>query len=655
MMADLIVLGIAAAALSGIPALFMRSAPARGQRAAVLSMSAAMAFGLAGAVSVLSGRGSANAAILSPDALSAFFLVPVFLTGGLGSLYGLGYWPAAEHRNNAGKLQLFWGLLIAGMALLVTAKTAPSFLLGWEVMALSAFFLVSAEDHLAESRKAGWVYFVATHIGTLSLFALFAYWRSETGSFDLEPIRAGSVGPGAENALFFLALIGFGLKSGIMPLHFWLPGAHANAPSHVSALLSGVVLKMGVYGLVRWLSLIPFPPLAWGAVLLFLGVLSGLLGIIFAVGQRDVKRLLAYSSIENIGIIFMALGLALVGVTLHKPTWTVLGLAACLLHVWNHSFFKVLLFMGAGSIVHGMDTRKLDRMGGLAKTMPYTATMFLIGSLAVCGLPPLNGFIGESILYLGLLQGSLTALAVPALAMIGALALVGFVKAYGAIFLGAARTIEAETAHESPLAMKAAMAPFAFLCVAVGLTPTLVSPVLDSAIVVWSGRTYSTVPRVAETIPLGPIALASTLVALAIAASLILAHIAAATRRRSGALKTGTWDCGYAAPSPRMQYNGSSFSEPAVSFFAWLLRPRVKGKQVEGIFPDQAAMSSKVDDAVLDRVLMPLSRRLERRFRWVRRFQQGLAQQYLLYIFVAILILLGSLVPFKSLIARVFV
>lgn len=649
---DPIVWAIILSALSGLPSAFMMARSRIGQQTATACMLAAMGLGLFGAVSVL--LGGAAGPYLQPDALSAFFLVPVFLAGGMGSVYGLGYWKAEEHPGNARKLQVFWGLLPAGMAMLVVAKNAAFFLLGWEIMALSAFFLVSTEDEAAESRKAAWVYFIATHIGTLTLFGLFAFWRHKTGSFAFTPAAGNGIGAGALNALFFLALVGFGLKAGIMPLHFWLPGAHAASPSHVSAVLSGVVLKMGVYGLMRWVSLLPAPPAAWGSVLLVLGAAGGLLGILFAIGQRDLKRLLAYSSVENIGIILMAFALAVLGKTYHRPEWIALGLAGALLHVWNHSFFKVLLFMTAGSVVHGAGTRQMDKLGGMAKRMPFTAGMFLLGSLAVCALPPLNGFISELLLYLALMQGSLTIVAAPILATIGALALTAFVKAYGAVFLGAGRTEAAGRAHEAPAAMRAAMVPFALLCVAAALAPEALAPFLDRIAAAWAGPDAGEIPRLASLLPLGVFGRASLAVAAAGALCVGAAALAVRSRRRRALSAIGTWDCGYAAPDARMQYTGSSFVQPLVVFFAWLLRPRTRKARISGFFPGRSAMRSKVDDAVLDRALLPISRKAERRFRWIHRFQQGLTQHYLLYMFITVLVLLGSLIPLKDVISRVF-
>jgi len=376
---NLIIIAVLLAVASGLAGICLPRRSIWGQRIAVLTMSGSAILGLTGGALAFGVRSlpvvsfpwpAMGHSLVGVDSLSAFFLVPVFLMGGLGSIYGLGYWPQHSHLKNGRKLQLFWGLLVAGMSLLVISRHAMAFLLGWEVMALSAFFLITAEDHKQECRRAGWIYLVATHIGTLTLFAMFALWRWATGSYDLKPVAENTISLGVMNALFFLSLLGFGMKAGVMPLHFWLPGAHANAPSHISAMLSGVMLKMGIYGLVRFLSLLPNPPYLWGGLILLLGAVSGLLGVVFAIGQHDLKRLLAYHSVENIGIILMGLGLALLGCSAGRPEWIVLGMAGCLLHTWNHSLFKSLLFLSAGSVVHNVHTRNIDSLGGLAKTKP---------------------------------------------------------------------------------------------------------------------------------------------------------------------------------------------------------------------------------------------------------------------------------------------
>ncbi|OGR39794.1 MAG: hypothetical protein A2051_06580 [Desulfovibrionales bacterium GWA2_65_9] len=671
----LVLIAMALAAGSGLPGLFLPRSSLLGQRFAAGLMALAGLAGLAGALACLTGQAdqagqaaeglsvaafpwpAVDNGVVGLDALSAFFLVPIFLVGALGSLYGLGYWPQDRHQRNARKLQLFWGLLVAGMSLLVIGRHALTFLLGWEFMALSGFLLVSTEDNREESRRAGFIYLFATHIGTLTLFALFALWRWATGSYALLPVAAGTLGLGVQSSLFFLALISFGLKAGIMPLHFWLPGAHANAPSHVSAMLSGVVLKMGIYGLVRFLWLLPNPPEVWGGLILTLGAVSGLLGVVFAIGQHDLKRLLAYHSVENIGIILMGLGLAVLGRSTGHAEWVVLGLAGCLLHVWNHSFFKSLLFFCAGSVDHAAHTRQLDQLGGLSKTMPWTARMFLVGAVAICGLPPLNGFVSELFVYLGLFRtvavagvdASAAMLAVPVLAMIGALAVACFVKVYGAVFLGEPRTPAAGKAHESALSMRAAMAVLALLCAFIGLAPVLVVPVLDTVMAVIVPASGAAAPGLGSLVPLETI----SVLAVALAAATLLLGLAAC-RRASKAPQTGTWDCGYAQPTSRMQYTASSLAQMIVEMFGWVLRPHVQEPRIEGLFPQPTKMQSHVDEVVLDRMLVPLGRRVEHWFAWFHQFQQGLTQHYVLYILIAVVLMLGSLIPVDGYLARMF-
>lgn len=659
---SLILAGLGLAAASGLPALALPRGSPWGQRLAACLMALAGLAGCAGAGAGLFEPPTASVALRWPavgdsflglDPLSAFFLIPVFAVGALASIYGLGYYPQARNRRTARRLQLFFGLLVAGMGLLVIARQALAFLIGWEAMALSAFFLVATEDDRAESRRAAFVYIVATHVGTLTLFGMFALLRSVTGSFALSPLAA-TVGVGAMNGLFFLALLGFGLKAGMMPLHFWLPGAHAASPSHVSAMLSGVVLKMGIYGLLRMIWLIPRLPAAWGAAVLALGAVSGLLGVVFALAQHDMKRLLAYHSVENIGIILMGLGLAMLGRSSGRAELLVLGLAGCLLHVWNHSFFKSLLFLGAGSVVRATGTRAIDRLGGLAKKMPWTAAFFLAGAVAICGLPPMNGFVSEFLIYLGLFDGLAAgqagaAIAAPILAMIGALALACFVKVGGAVFLGSARGARAESADESPAAMLIPMAVLAAACAAIGLAPWLLPPVLDSVVASWVGGSQpslGSLPSLGSVANLGYVGAASAAV-LGLAALIALPMARAVRRAKAGV----TWDCGYAAPTSRMQYTASSFARGLVGMFSWTLRPPKEPARLTGAFPAAAALHGEVDDAVLDRALVPALRGLERLSLWSHRFQAGQTQQYVLYILIALALMSLTLIPFDRILA----
>ncbi|NOY13900.1 MAG: hydrogenase, partial [Deltaproteobacteria bacterium] len=268
------------------------------------------------------------------DAISAAFLLPLYLVVATGAVYGLRYWPQREHSGNGRKLRLFYGLISGAMILLLTARNGILFLMGWEVMALAGFFLITTEEHLAEVRKAGYIYLIATHTGTLALFALFALLSRMSGSLIFP--AAGSLSAAGGGLIFILGLIGFGMKAGLMPMHIWLPGAHASAPSHASALLSGVMIKTGIYGLVRLTSMFTEIPPWWGWTILLMGILSGILGVALALAQHDIKRLLAYHSVENVGIIALGLGLALLGRSYHLPELVALGLAGCLLHVVNH-------------------------------------------------------------------------------------------------------------------------------------------------------------------------------------------------------------------------------------------------------------------------------------------------------------------------------
>lgn len=655
---NLIITAMILMALSGIVGLFFGNGLKRGQQLATVLVMTGAVVGLLG-----SGLGmflessemrwvpwpTMGDALVGLDPLSAFFLMPVFLIGGLGSLFGLGYWKHQDHPRSGKRLQLFWGLLVAGMSLLVISRHGLSFLFGWELMALSAFFLVITEDENEETRKSALVYLMATHISTLILFGFFALWRHATGSLALVAIAEGAVSPVLLNALFFLAFIAFGLKAGMIPLHFWLPGAHASAPSHVSAILSGVMLKMGIYGIVRVGLLLPTPPLIWGVIILVFGAASGLLGVIFALAQHDIKRLLAYHSVENIGIILMGLGLAFLGRSLHQPLWVSLGMAGCLLHVWNHSLFKPLLFFGAGSVLHGTGKRNLDVLGGLAKKMPATAAFFLVGAVAISGIPPLNGFISELFIYIGLIRPIAIgeyhavglALGAPVLAMIGALAAACFVKVYAAVFLGLPRTEDIQPVHESPKVMLVPMGILALLCIAIGLLPQFVAPFLESVI-------HQKV--LLSLVPLRSISLFS------IAFVLVLVLISGWIFQLAKSAKIGqTWDCGYAVPTNRMQYTATSFGNGFAMMFGWLLRPTEHKPKLNGIHPGRTAFETHVDEVVLDRLLNPVFHRIQAAFMWFNRFQQGESQSYILYILIAVILLMGSLIPFKAWIGPLFV
>jgi len=577
------------------------------------------------------------------DALSAIFLVPLFLVSALAAISGARSFGDAEHPSDARRTRLFFGLVTGAIALVLVARNGLLFLAAWEVMALSAFFLITADRQSRESRDAGRLYLFATHVATLGLFGFFSQLRHLTGSTELVPLPPGVAGTDAGTALFVLALFGFGFKAGVLPLHFWLPPAHAAAPAHVSALMSGVLIKTGIYGIVRFTSLVPDPPAVWGDVLLVLGVASAVLGVAFALGQHDLKRLLAWHSVENIGIIVLGLGAGLAGRAAGRPEWALLGFAGALFHVVNHGLFKSLLFLGAGEVVHVAGTRDMDRMGGFGRVLPKTAFFFLAGAVAISGLPPLNGFASEWLVYLGLFERARAsgadalraAFAAPALALTGALALACFVKAHGSVFLGSLRG-DPPHAHGEPALHVVPMAILAGACVSLGLWPAGIAPALARASAIAA-------PGPVPAVPLAELASLVTVGLSAFALVLLLGAVALFLRRRlAAAAPTAgpTWDCGYARPTARMQYTASSFARGPVGYFGWALRPRAKGAPVSKLFPVTASFESHVPDTVLDRAIVPAFRAGAWAARKGRILQQGRIQLYLLYVVATLVALL---------------
>ena len=666
-MLELSLVGVVLAALSGAPGLVCGERSRVGQRIATTLLIGGAALGALAAIVGLARGGAEVGELPGPlsglalhlrlDPLAAFFLIPVYVLGAAGALYGERYWRQAEHPENGRKLRLCFGVLIAALAGVVLAGDGVAFLFAWEIMALAAFLLVTTEDERAEVRQAGWIYLVSTHVGTLALFALFGLWWCVTGSLELRPLSPLVVAPGIASSLFLLALLGFGLKAGIVPMHFWLPSAHSNAPSHVSALLSGVMLKIGIYGLLRILALLPAPPLAVGMAMLAIGAASALYGVLFALGQHDVKRLLAYHSVENIGIIAMGLGLALIGVSARQPAWIALGIGGCLLHVWNHALFKALLFLAAGAAIHAVGTREIERFGGLARSMPRTAALFAIGAAAICGLPPLNGFVSELLIYVGLLRidagssagaASLAPFAAPLLAMAGALAIACFVKVFGAVFLGPVRSEAAARAHESPRAMLLAMTPLALGCVAIGVLPAVLMPTLDHVVRTWAPLEPPP-PSLSTLVPWPELmATNGALIAIALAGALWIRG----RSLRSGTAQAVTWDCGYARPGPRMAYTASSFADILVDLHGWLLRPRSENAVSSESFPASRSFHSSVRDPVMESILAPLWAGVRRLLVPLRVVQQGRVQQYLVYVLVTLCLLLASLFSIEGVLMR---
>lgn len=581
------------------------------------------------------------------DALSLLFLIPVSLVPLLGLIYGHGYLeghPGSHSRQPIERVRLFYGALAGSLALLLVARDSMLFIMAWEGMALSSFFLITTDTHDPETRRAGWIYLVATHVGTLALFAFFALLDSTQGSTGLAPLTSSELTTRHTPALLVLAFLAFGLKAGLMPMHVWLPPAHAAAPSHVSAMLSGVVTKMGIYGLVRTFAILPDPPLWAGVSLLVLGAGSALAAMSYALGQADLKRLLAYSTIENVGIITLGLGLAFCGKSLGRPELVALGLGGALLHALGHALFKPLLFLAAGGVVHALGTRLIDRMGGLLGAMPRTATAFALAAVAICALPPLPAFASELLIYLGafsvlspseapsaLEAPAYLALVAAALAVTGGLAVAGFVRVFSTIFLGVPRQPLPPDLTESPRTMLAPLLVLGGLVVALGLAPWLVTPLLDTFI-----ATTHPMEAPRALADLAPLHLLS-LVGLALVGLCALLFALLDRRLRRASFRTApTWDCGYAEPTPRMQYTASSLG-------ASLTRARERRPELTGLHPHPSRFLREVPDLVLDRLILPLIRRSGRELARLRIVQMGRLQIYILYVLVALVALMGGL------------
>ncbi|MEJ2698286.1 MAG: proton-conducting transporter membrane subunit [Desulfuromonadales bacterium] len=584
---------------------------------------------------------------LNIDGLASFFLVPVFLLSLLCALYGWGYMKGFATSRRMGFHWFFFNLLAASMALVVTAANAVLFLAAWEVMSLSSFQLVAFEHEREEVRNAAWVYLLATHLGTALLFALFLLAGTRTGSLDFASFVAlKGLSAGTASLFFFLALFGFGTKAGLFPVHVWLPDAHPAAPSHVSALMSGVMIKTGIYGILRLLTFLPPPPAWWGGVLMALGVAGVLYGIAMAAVQRDVKRCLAYSTVENVGIIFLALGLWLFAGGRGMAAVAFLALSGGLLHLWNHTLFKGLMFLGAGSLLHGAGSRDFERMGGLLRRMPVTGALLIGGSLAIAALPPLNGFVSEWLIYLGLFRAGQGASGAPGLyplllvgllAFAGGMAIIVFTRLVGVALLGEPRLGEAAAAHESGLFMTTPMALLLGLCLAIGVYPGGVLTLVSVPVSMLSSSAGTALPVSTSAIGWTSLALLTAL----LAGGLLLACLRSARPPERGK----TWGCGFSFPTPRMAYTAASYAGMAQAhLFPRHLRPSAVGGVPQGIFPPSETFSQKNSDPVLCQVFAPLFAVIGERFYRLRWLQQGRLHIYFLYIFIACALLLSGTV-----------
>jgi hydrogenase-4 component B len=517
------------------------------------------------------------------DALSGFFVAFIAFVGIATSIYSMGY--VAEYARKGyslGRFGFFYNIFLLSMILVVSAQNALLFLILWEIMAISSFFLVTYEHKEESVQSAGFIYLLIAHIGAVALVVMFLALSSGSGSMDFASFHTASYTPFIASAIFMLALFGFGSKCGIIPLHVWLPLAHPQAPSNISALMSGVMLKTAIYGLVRvlfdFLGVANGAELWWGLLILALGMASSILGVLYSLLEHDIKRLLAYHSIENIGIIFIGIGAAVLFSWAHQPGLAALALFAALYHTLNHALFKSLLFLGAGSIIHATHERNIDEMGGLAAYMPFTAVLFFLGAASIAAIPPLNGFASEMLTFQSLLAGiepgvqtfNFTSLvlgiAVLALALTSALAVGAFVKAFGIPFLGQSRSKHATHPHEAPKTMLLGMALLALGCVAAGVFPSLLaqasSGILES--LHFNGAANAIVPS-ADALPTGMMML------LLLAGSILVAALMSASSRKKHHHVGETWGCGFPNGTPHMQYSAAGFAMPVTKALdAWL-------------------------------------------------------------------------------------
>jgi hydrogenase-4 component B len=529
------------------------------------------------------------------------------------------------------------------MALVVTANNLISFILSWEIMSLSSFFLVVYNYETAENRRAGYLYFVFSQVGAFFIFAAFAVMYAHTGSIGFD--AAADLPDAAKILVFVLAFIGFGSKAGVFPFHVWLPHAHPAASSHISAVMSGVMIKTGIYGILRVYAVLDWPTALFGDIVLVAGIVSGVLGVVYALGQHDLKRLLAYHSVENIGIILIGIGIGMIGASAEKPAMAVLGFAGGLLHVLNHSIFKSLLFMGAGMVLRKTGTRSIDLLGGLIKKMKITGTTFLIGSLAISGLPPFNGFIGEFSIYLGGFRGIaldrwafvVSLLAIVGLAIIGGLALACFTKVVGVVFQGEPRSAAAAHAHEKEgWAMLVPMLILAGACLLIGVYP---KPFFIMAVKALAslGPDYELIPlnsfiQMAENIT------RAAAIFFGIFISFLVFRILLYRNKPIG--RAGTWGCGFTQPTVKMQYTGFSYSASILAFFKPVAPLSEAHPPVVGRFPEKTHYHSQIHDIAelhLNTVVVRPVLALFDKLRWI---QHGDIHLYIGYILLAIVVLM---------------
>ena len=590
------------------------------------------------------------------DALAGFFLTLLGAVAAGITIYAAGYF----RKETAGRLALIalqYHVFLASMACVILADDAYLFMVAWETMALSSYFLVTTEHRLPATRSAGFLYLLIAHLGALAILLCFGVMNGGEGDYTFDALRAAELGPPGATLAFLLAFFGFGAKAGMLPLHAWLPEAHPAAPSPVSALMSGIMIKTAIYGMVRVIyDLIGGVRWEWGLLVLAIGAATTLFGVLYALVQHDLKRLLAYHSVENIGIILLGLGMSMLFMGFGHPAAGALGLIAALYHTINHAVFKGLLFLGAGTILHSSGLRDLNDMGGLIRRMPNTAFYFLIGALAISALPPLNGFVSEWLTFQTALQApllehgvmrSLVPLFAATLALAGALTAMCFVKVYGIAFLGQPREARHATpapggGHDAGALERIGMAWLAAGCFVLGLLPGTFVQMLDRVSVSLSGGGLPAealesswlwlVPTAAEQASYSPVIFLSVIVAATLLAFLLVRGLYHGRVRYSD-----PWDCGYPERSSRMQDTADAFGQPIRHVFGPLYLMK---RHLPAADDPAPRYSIKIEDRHWYLLYLPIARLAEFVSSKVGLLQRGRISIYLLYSFLTLIALL---------------
>ena len=599
------------------------------------------------------------------DPLAGFFLCVIGLLTFFVSIYSIGYVKGFSASRSIVRFVIFYSLFIVGMMLVVLADDAFFFLVAWELMAASSYFLVMYEDEKSENRRSAYLYLVIAHVGAIAILLSFGVMAGLANGFEsfqgytFASMRATSYPAGWATLAFLLSFFGFAAKAGVIPLHVWLPEAHPVAPSNVSALMSGVMLKTAIYGIVRvTFDFLKVFPWWWGGIVLVLGLVSAVMGVLYALMQHDLKRLLAYHSVENIGIILIGLGLSMIFTTFHLPVLAALALIAGLYHTLNHAMFKGLLFMGAGAVLHATDERNMEEMGGLIHRMPWTSVFFLIGCISIAALPPFNGFVSEWLTFQAFLfspalhrpiLGLLIPLGAALLALTGALAAACFVKAFGVTFLGHWRGhYPIQRVHEVGWSMRIGMMLTALTCFGLGILPTVVINWMD---VLPAQLVHGTVATSAGRFgwmwltPIAPerASYSGFNVCITILGVVLIAYLLL-HGKRSAVHRVPIWDCGFEKLTSRMQYTATSFSMPIRRIFGFLFNIREESKAIEPIrhpaYPEKLQYRLRVRDRFWNWLYEPIGEAAFFAARKIGNLQQGRIQVYLIYSFVTIIVLL---------------